>query len=84
MNRAGDDNTEPTTDAVEAVQPDKDALLIAELKLALREAMGLLYTAVSTQVNEARIDAWIVHRWMLQQHASELLDGDAHEGGKED
>jgi len=32
----GDDGMEPTTDAVEAVQPDQDALLIAELKQALR------------------------------------------------
>ncbi len=37
MNRAGDDGMEePTTASTASVQPDKDTLLIAELKQTLR------------------------------------------------
>ncbi len=79
MNRAGDDGMEPTTDAVEAVQPDKDALLIAELRLALRE----YYVTIGNMPAFATANDYIRVLRPLQQHASELL-GDAQLGGKEE
>jgi len=80
---AGDAGMEPTTDAVEAVQPDKDALLIAELKQLLREAVPMIEAAWEEHVSLSptkRFDPWQGERWL--DRAKETL-GDAWLGGKE-
>ncbi len=75
----GDDGMEPTTDAVEAVQPDQDALLIAELKQLVRDYREF----IAGYHRLFHLPAgWSDIAAKLDERARETL-GDAQLGGKE-